>query len=65
MTSLELARAVGVAVSRRSGERLATTLVATIFIIIFFSFSRRQLLLNKFFDLGTPSMRKGRDGEWW
>ena len=23
----------------------------------------RQLLLNKFFDLSTPSMRKGRDGE--
>ena len=22
-----------------------------------------QLLLNKFFDLSTPSMRKGRDGE--
>ena len=29
-----LARAVGVAVGRRSGGRLATTLVATIFIII-------------------------------
>ena len=23
-----------------------------------------QLLLNKFFDPSTPSMRKGRDGEW-
>ena len=23
-----------------------------------------QLLLNKFFDSSTPSMRKGRDGEW-
>ena len=23
----------------------------------------RQLSLNKFFDLSTPSMRKGRDGE--
>jgi len=23
----------------------------------------KQLLLNKFFDLSTPSMRKGRDGE--
>ena len=23
----------------------------------------RQLLLNKFFDPSTPSMRKGRDGE--
>ena len=24
----------------------------------------RQLSLNKFFDPSTPSMRKGRDGEW-
>ena len=23
-----------------------------------------QLSLNKFFDPSTPSMRKGRDGEW-
>ena len=23
----------------------------------------KQLSLNKFFDLSTPSMRKGRDGE--
>ena len=23
----------------------------------------KQLLLNKFFDLSTPSMRKGRNGE--
>ena len=25
--------------------------------------SSKQLLLNKFFDPSTPSMRKGRDGE--
>ena len=25
----------------------------------------KQLLLNKFFDQSTPSMRKGRDGEKW
>ena len=39
-----LARAVGVAVGRRSGEQLATTLVATISTIIFFFFFflRRQ-----------------------
>ena len=24
----------------------------------------KQLSLNKFFDPSTPSMRKGRDGEW-
>ena len=24
----------------------------------------KQLLQNKFFDPSTPSMRKGRDGEW-
>ena len=24
----------------------------------------RHLLLNKFFDQSTPSMRKGHDGEW-
>ena len=44
--NLQLARAVGVAVGRRSGERLATTIVATIFIIIFFfpvvNFSHRR-----------------------
>ena len=24
----------------------------------------KQLLLNRFFDQSTPSMRKGHDGEW-
>ena len=45
-----LAQAVGVPVDRRSGGRLATTLVATIFIIIFFP---------RFFSPSSPFLIEG------
>ena len=41
------------------GLKMANRVWKGVFLLVFGCF--RQLLLNKYFDLSTPSMRKGRD----
>ena len=62
--TLILARAVGVPVGRRSGGRLATTLVATKNVIIFFFFSPPSLPFLIEGVLGSKNLFSESCSEW-